>query len=303
MTPAEAVTRRSQRDRPPREANLPMDHFIFTRFNIRMVGLAPPSEDWLRHRVAAFQRYCLPSVRAQTEQRFYWLLFCDAESPPWLRRWLDDIQYEPLRVVWVEGEFGARHAQESVRAIARASRVVTTRLDNDDAIARSYVARIQAKAEALPPGTFLNFPHGLQYANRRLSHTVDFSNAFISFVERHEGGRPSTVYIDSHDQLRQHGCISQVIGRPAWLQVIHQRNLANRAKGFPAGPRHAGRDFALDLDLELMSGRTLRNQQIRAAARLARTAARDSRRLLSVSHQVFRALTFNSSRGRRRQAT
>ena len=63
------------------------------------------------------------------------------------------------------------------------TKLVTTRLDCDDAIARDYLGRIRAEAADLDSG-FINFKHGLQLAGIRLYRRSDPSNAFISRVEQ-----------------------------------------------------------------------------------------------------------------------
>jgi putative rhamnosyltransferase len=69
----------------------PVDHVLLTRFNLPSAGhesLVRARENWLRDRVALFDRYCLPSVRAQSCPDFSWLIYFDPESPGWLRDWV-----------------------------------------------------------------------------------------------------------------------------------------------------------------------------------------------------------------------
>ena len=54
------------------------EHLIITRFNLNLYARdkhdAPTrTERWLEHRFEIFERYCLPSVAAQTNPNFRWL--------------------------------------------------------------------------------------------------------------------------------------------------------------------------------------------------------------------------------------
>lgn len=66
-------------------------HFIITRFNLNLYAqdkhdLPTRTERWLEHRFEVFERYCLPSVAAQTSKNFTWLCLFDAATPEAYRR-------------------------------------------------------------------------------------------------------------------------------------------------------------------------------------------------------------------------
>ena len=61
-------------------------HFIITRFNLNLYAqdkhdLPTRTDRWLEHRFEVFERYCLPSVAAQTSGNFTWLCLFDAATP------------------------------------------------------------------------------------------------------------------------------------------------------------------------------------------------------------------------------
>ena len=67
------------------------EHLIITRFNLNLYARdkhdAPTrTERWLEHRFELFERYCLPSVAAQTNPNFRWLCLFDAATPAAYRR-------------------------------------------------------------------------------------------------------------------------------------------------------------------------------------------------------------------------
>jgi hypothetical protein len=68
-----------------------VDHALLTRFNLPSKGnesLIRAQENWLRNRVALFERYCLPSVAAQSCRGFVWIIYFDPLSPQWLHEWV-----------------------------------------------------------------------------------------------------------------------------------------------------------------------------------------------------------------------
>jgi hypothetical protein len=138
------------------------EHFLITRFAVRFVPeQEPPPEDWLRYRLGLFLATCLPSVSAQEGARFRWLLLLDAAyRSGWLEDELDALNSDELfEIVWLEGTF-----HQTIGAIVTdrttAAHAITTRLDRDDAIARDYLARVQA-AFAAQDAQFVNFQRGV----------------------------------------------------------------------------------------------------------------------------------------------
>lgn len=63
-----------------------MQHFILTRFNLNLWHKDKNDNEinrneWLAYRLNLFETYCLPSVVAQTEQNFKWIILVDKETP------------------------------------------------------------------------------------------------------------------------------------------------------------------------------------------------------------------------------
>jgi len=184
-----------------------------------------------------------------------------------------------LRAVISDAVFSPASAAEAVASVISPnfSRVITTRLDNDDAIASDYLEAIQRAAGGLTGG-FVNFTHGFQLAHGRLYRRSDPSNAFISRVETK--APLTTVFVDQHQWLRRHGPITQVNESPKWLQVVHGGNVANAAHGIRAHPRELAAWFAVEPgQLEAVSPLRLRVDQARSAVQLAGRVVRRPSRL------------------------
>lgn len=210
----------------------PFQHFILTRFNrncfsrYRMDKNGNPinSPDWFEHRLQMFETYCLPSLLAQTNQNFQWLLQFDDGTPEEI---ISRYSRYP-NIIPVFDEF-----PDAVRKRLRKDRgsfVITSRLDNDDAYHVSFVDRIQ---ERFSREKKLIDIHGVQYD----SETGKFysvtrtkpGSPFISLVEE-ASGEVKTVFYKMHYRMSEH-FPSVYIRDILYLQVIHEHNLSNKISG------------------------------------------------------------------------
>lgn len=213
-------------------------HFIITRFNVKVdfgstTGLDP---DWLEHRFDLFERFCYPSVRSQSNQNFKWLVYFDAETPePFKSKILSYASWQNFIPVFLSEKF----TDEVNRSIilryldSQPDFLITTRLDNDDAICRSFTGMIQSHF-ARQEMQFITLPNGYVWQDGRLYAFQYLSNPFLSLVERIHTGTSDefkTVLCGSHTQVTKIGTLKQIRAEPSWLQVIHGKNVANRVRG------------------------------------------------------------------------
>ena len=210
---------------------------LLTRFNITSGFVPDPlglNEKWLEHRFALFENFCLPSVLAQRELNFYWLILMDARTP---ERWMDRLKeaLKPLplaRILTADRYTGEIYVNEIKRIAAERSvtRVVTTRLDNDDAIANDYMANILSCALKQSPDKHfvINFRNGCQLRKDGLFAVSFKVNAFLSMVSPVNDLK--TCLHTEHGKMDE---VAPVIepdrfGQSfSWLQVIHDTNYAN----------------------------------------------------------------------------
>ncbi|GAA4908228.1 putative rhamnosyltransferase [Stackebrandtia albiflava] len=122
-------------------------HVLSTR-----VGIGVYDEGWFDYRLRLFESVTVPSMAAQTSQDFTWLLVVDAKMPPRARSRFDAV-VAPLANVRVrEVEFktdfrGAVVEWCQAEAARRGlSRVLTSRLDDDDALRVDAFERLQSEA-------------------------------------------------------------------------------------------------------------------------------------------------------------
>lgn len=220
--------------------------FLLTRFNAA-VSFAPEDAGtdsaWLRHRFDLFEKICLPSVASQIEADFHWILLASDRTPrKWVARLLKDLQSMPSpTLILLVQEYSEQFFASAIYKVLEdktVDRVVSTRLDNDDAIARDYLAEIRMEAERLPHcGNFvINFRDGFQVARSGIFPRAARLNPFLSIVCSPDDLR--TAFAIHHEKMGQVGRVIDKTGAgEKWMQVIHGRNAANRLR---KGERRSG---------------------------------------------------------------
>lgn len=230
-------------------------HFIVTRFNVRdkISDSKALESSWLDRRFELFEKFCFPTVRSQSEQNFKWLVLFDSDTP--------ELAKERIKTYCEWGNFVSLFVPAGSEGAARKAVVenlavipdilVTTRLDNDDGICRTFVESIQERAR-VPRTSVLDFPSGyVWHRNRVYQYHFPF-NPFATLAElsRGEGSANfKTVYTGSHSDLGRLGEVIEVSRKPSWLQVIHGGNLENTARGVRVRKSSLSGEFAINEEL------------------------------------------------------
>jgi hypothetical protein len=226
-------------------------HFLITRFNVRSSGAlsgVSSRPHWLDRRIGLFERYCLPSVQSQSRTDFNWLLYFDAETPQPYRAIFES--YGKLKnvipVYLGRNEFRGERIRADILGHIDDSttHILTTRLDNDDAISRDFVEILREHVHTTEKRAY-NFRIGLVLHEGKTYATRDPSNAFISLCEPLEDF--GTVWRTQHTDLRHIAPVRQIDGPATWLQVVHDMNVKNRVKGRRVPLCESLKDFEIDL--------------------------------------------------------
>jgi hypothetical protein len=224
-----------------------IQHFLLTNFDVlvseRRDGMRNlvRTEEWYEERFVLFETFCLPSVAAQTTSDFTWLIRHGRNTPPeWLRRLRRAREHVDCELVH-EGETSA--GAVGARLAPSAKRVVTTRLDNDDAIRRDFLEAVRAAAGPAPE--FLNLPYGyrVDFPFGDIRRHCDLSNMFLSLVEDPAAGTLRTVRCAAHAKAHTVAPVRQLRDDPSWLVVVHGRNLYNYLTGEPCPWPDLEREF------------------------------------------------------------
>lgn len=226
-------------------------HFLITLFNLALWDAdkhqAPTrTEAWLDRRCTLFEQWCLPSVAAQRGARFRWLVMFDADSPEWLRGRIEDWRrrcpaLEPCFIDAAEtrGFAGRSSGREVGFIVSRirqrldpdATLLLTTNLDNDDALASDAMARIQAAAAGLSGPTVISLVNGLQLFPR-FSAAIAMSyphNHFLTLCEPIAAPEApfATIESMSHRRARREFPVVDLRGQAGWIEVVHDSNVSN----------------------------------------------------------------------------
>ncbi len=216
-----------------------IQHLLLTRMNVATpFGSAEAclNRDWLEHRFSLFEHYTLPSVMAQVGAApFTWVLFCHPETPSDFKARL--IEYaRKLPCIRIDqcAEFDGASARQAVANLLHPEthQVITSRVDNDDAIGRTFIAAVRAEAAKAPlqqGGCFINFDLGYQLQAGEVFRAEHRSNPFCSVVERREGFKG--VYAVRHNDLASLYPVVNVRDARRWLAVVHDRNAVNTVDG------------------------------------------------------------------------
>jgi len=213
------------------------EHFILTRFNIGLYAKSQKTrwgehidpDKWMDSRMVLWEKYCVPSIYAQTNQNFTWIVVFDPQTP---QKYLDRataLLHPKHRIVL--GHNFRQAAKKSIGKVEK-ERLITSRCDNDDSINREYVERIQAKFKRSGKTGLLVFPCGWIWNPEKvkLYHSRYLKNPFVTLVEKPQS-KVHTVLAHRHTAIGDMFKVHLLEGGHQWLQIIHGENLANYCHG------------------------------------------------------------------------
>ena len=243
-------------------------HFILTRFNLLLWnkdkgGCKVRSKSWLEHRFSLFERYCLPSVKGQACQDFEWIVLFDNSTPEPFKHKIEEYKKEcsqliPIYVERLNGRcFAEIFRQEVVSRLKNQEyenernslvntddtnhtdkcfkRVLTTYLDNDDALHKDFIKDIQTRAKNLKFNTIISFQYGIQYYEEmNIAVRIPYkNNHFLTYYERLTE-QIKTVWGFWHFSIFKYPHIAIELinnkNNPNWIETIHQGNIDNDVK-------------------------------------------------------------------------
>lgn len=249
-------------------------HFILTRFNLLLwnkdkEGNKVRPRDWLEHRFALFEQYCLPSMQNQSCKDFEWIVLFDSRTPDYLKKKIGEYQkgcpqQVPVYVEPLNGRYFADIFRLEVVKKLNSQHVITTYLDND-ALSINFVKDLQKRSESLSNGTVINYTDGYQYYTDH-SYLMQIHyprNHFMSVIEEGNPATLKTIYgYGTHYYIDKiHGVnIENVRNQPMWCEVIHEKNIGNdayflnarlvsEAKGFGLKVPESGLKYGLGMYL------------------------------------------------------
>jgi hypothetical protein len=200
----------------------------------------------MTHRLDLFERYCLPSVASQSEQNFRWIVLVHPRTPAEFTRRLCGYTHHRHFDICRTSVLGAAAIRRYIRPFHDRPFLISTRLDNDDAIHQSFVADVH---DAFHGQAFewFNFPCGYTYEEAKggLFLSMQPNNAFISLIEAVDSDcAPRTAFCINHTRASTLGRVVQASGgAPRWLQIVHDNNIYNHVRSRDVGVRWGLRGF------------------------------------------------------------
>ncbi len=253
-----------------------LQYFILTRFNLKKSDWQKDKnsqvvldEKWLKDRIELFTKFCLPSVLGQTDKNFKWIVFFQQDPGLEIKSLLEILEeYEFIEPIFVNG-FQEFQTQLSFYISERLGEdtqwILTSRLDNDDALNKNYVAEIKKASKNLKHQTIVYFPNGLFLdlgkKNRLAASHYPF-NQFLNLLEEVQMGAIQTVLSRAHDSWGDFS-VKELAHDDSWLQITHSSNMANIFRGVPVFSSRL-KEFTIekvhfslmyDLKLVLLGGR------------------------------------------------
>lgn len=219
-----------------------LKHIVITLFNLKLYRHDKAqqevcTQEWMDERFRLFERFCLPSMKAQSTRQFVWLCLFDASTSPAHRARIEGYRQEvpQLHPAFLSSEETKEWKQHLATLVAgfveEGDRyVITTNLDNDDCLHREALERIQQAVCTDRQSGLYVFPCGWQYfVGKRLMLRMRYPhNHFMSLCEECGGEPIRTIKCAMHGGIRKkEKRVTDIGDRPYWIEVVHERNVAN----------------------------------------------------------------------------
>ena len=153
----------------------------------------------LKHRLRLFQAFNLPSILAQTEMDFQYLILIGDDLPVWVRNRLDDLTAaaDHIKILPHPPHPHRQIAAQVILDHVDATHSIQFRLDDDDSIHRTFVERLKTDAATVV----------IDYANKP-RFALDYARGYAI--------RPSAEGLQAED-----GC--EIYGPPHWQRCSKHR--------------------------------------------------------------------------------
>jgi hypothetical protein len=226
-------------------------HFVLTR------SAYPAGYDANKRRLALLKGVTVPSMLAQTNKDWTWVVLLERDDPFKAERMAAFASVGvTLRVFYVQHPTVSLYQQDwaGVIGLPFNEPTLTTRLDDDDALAPDFLERIRTAAEdANEQGRVVwMLPEGFRVYRGRYAPMRHEANSWATLQT--PPGDSAVVYDFGHKRIGGHAPIRLVDDKPAWLFVRHADTRSrNRAV---SGPITVALRRLFPVDWELVGGLT-----------------------------------------------
>lgn len=217
------------------------EHFLITRFNLKNPKWSVTknnelllTKEWMDERLDLFENFCLPTVIAQTEKKFKWLLFFDVSTESEHQKRMVEMtkKHSFIELFYIDGMPNLIGSiKHYIKENCTTPYLITSRIDNDDCISKNYIREVQNQFNE-QDYVALDFISGytLNLKPVMLGKKEHIFNPFISLIERND--HPKTVWENDHTQWKKETSIVQIKNNRVWMSVIHEKNKVNEFDGY-----------------------------------------------------------------------
>lgn len=217
-------------------------HYLITRFNIRIASMLTKQldaidvsrdEKYLDERFRLFFDYTVPSVVKQTVKEFIWVVLFSDNTPDKFKIRVKELEdcYSFIKIIYVKDDEESSKLLNDFISVNECDYCITSRVDNDDAIALTYIEAVRSYVENNEPEKYaLIFNNGYQYEEKSgvLSKYHFPKNHFSTLVSPYEKD-VDTILNYGHMDIGEQVPLAEVENdNPLWLEIVHETNVSNR---------------------------------------------------------------------------
>ena len=231
------------------------DHFISTKFNLRIFNGLNNDPDWLEYRFKLFDQFCYPSIRGQSNQNFKWIVYFDSQTPEIFKKKFEKYsEWKNFISVYIDGHISRKISRKIIisNLTPGVEYLITTRIDSDDAICKDFVENIQKNFE-YQRFEFISFPYAhVLHPSGKLYSFRYLNNPFVSIIEKiiePNLNGVKTIGRAKHTEFSKLGNMKQIKSKYSWLQIVHGKNVSNTIRGIRQPMNDISREFSINSDL------------------------------------------------------
>ena len=164
--------------------NREIPHIVLTRFNLAIkfecrkrgdseIPMEKPwlNEEYLKRRFEIFEKYTFSSFLDQTNQDFEWIVLFHKDTPELYKKKINDYSKKMRQFnAWFlddsECEMCGEILEKYIAEKYFNSVIITTRVDNDDVVHRTFLESIKKEFLFAKQSEILTYVNGLQYDSR-----------------------------------------------------------------------------------------------------------------------------------------
>lgn len=218
-------------------------HFLITRFNLRNPEWDVTknnekllTDEWMNERMWFFENFCFPSVVNQSCQDFEWLLYFDSTTSDLIKNRVASLisKHPFIKVFFINGmpAFASEVKNYIIANTSQYHYLITSRIDNDDAIHREFIGEIQNQFKE-QDFLVLDVIKGYSLQIKptvMLGKKEHIFNPFLSLIEVNND--PKTIWHFDHNHWKKETRVRQITHKRLWIAVIHEKNKINNFNGY-----------------------------------------------------------------------